>query len=66
MDQHRNPKYWRQSALGSHIFNGWSTHHPNVSSAHSSDKPVIDFAATSSREMNHGNSYITIGKGWPG
>jgi N-acetyl sugar amidotransferase len=63
MDQHRNPTYWHQPSPGTWAFHGWSTRQAEMPA----DLPLPDagFTATATRELDAGNRYITIGKGWP-
>jgi N-acetyl sugar amidotransferase len=65
MDQHRNPAYWKSDALGHWVFRGWSTHQPVMPEELALTSQPISFVATATRELDAGDHYITIGKGWP-
>ena len=63
LDQHRNPAYWHQPSPGTWTFQGWSS----LQAETPAELPLQDlgFRATATRELDAGDRYITIGKGWP-
>jgi N-acetyl sugar amidotransferase len=65
LDQHRNPAYWHADAPGQWTFHGWSTRQPDSPADLAPLQPAAAFAATATRELDAGDRYITIGKGWP-
>ena len=66
IDQHRNPRFWTESHFRHWTFNGWSAMQgqgdlliPEGGAGQAT------FEANQTIEYGNGNSYITIGKGWP-
>jgi N-acetyl sugar amidotransferase len=66
LDQHRNPKFWRESSPSQWEFNGWSalqdskiqpSIHNGISNFTFTDNAVVDNRAEP--------GYITVGKGYP-
>jgi hypothetical protein len=66
IDQHRNPKFWKQIEIGEWEFNGWSTQQrfDEIVEGDQSDLPSV-FEANDTLEYGRDAKYITIGKGWP-
>lgn len=65
VDQHRNPEYWHATSPGEWAFRGWSTRQPDTPADLAQPSPIAAFFASASRELDSGDRYITIGKGWP-
>ncbi|HEY9194278.1 MAG TPA: N-acetyl sugar amidotransferase [Methyloversatilis sp.] len=65
LDQHRNPAFWHAMSPGEWTFRGWSTRQPDTPVDLAPLSPEAAFTATASRELDVGDRYITIGKGWP-
>jgi N-acetyl sugar amidotransferase len=63
LDQHRNPKYWRQSAPGEWKFDGWSAR--RAPAAPATEPPRHLFEATDKLEYDRDSGYIVVGKGYP-
>ena len=66
MDQHRNPKFWKETKPREWDFNGWSVLREQEEAAVPGDikSPKI-FEANDRLEYDRDTKYITIGKGWP-
>jgi N-acetyl sugar amidotransferase len=62
LDQHRNPKYWRQTQPGRWEFAGWSTLQDD---ALASPATPPKFVANSSLTRERDAAYIVVGKGYP-
>jgi len=60
MDQHRNQRFWTQTAPDSWAFNGWSARQN-----HNSGDLVDIFNANQSLEYGQDSKYVVTGKGWP-
>lgn len=66
MDQHRNPRFWRQIEPGKWGFNGWSVQREQIEAADPSSLELPEiFRANDRLEYGRDAKYITIGKGWP-
>ena len=65
MDQHRDPRFWRQEAPGRWSFHGWSAMEGGDFHNAGAEPPRGLFEANSRLEHDRHAEYITIGKGWP-
>lgn len=65
LDLHRNPAYWHTSSPGEWTFRGWSTSQHDAPVNLLPPSQASAFVATASSELDAGDRYITIGKGWP-
>jgi N-acetyl sugar amidotransferase len=66
MDQHRNPKFWREVSHGNWEFRGWSALHSGTASADDkSENAPLRFDANQRLEYGGTAKYVTVGKGWP-
>ena len=66
MDQHRNPKFWKEISPGQWVFKGWSVceqHEGTVSP--SGGIETISFTPNSVMDDRDQPEYIVIGKGYP-
>ena len=63
MDQHRNPRYWRESAPGRWEYAGWSTFEGVVGRADELAPSI--FITNSALERDRANGYVVVGKGYP-
>jgi N-acetyl sugar amidotransferase len=62
LDQHRNPKYWRQSTPGQWEYAGWSTLQDE---AGTSQRSLPQFVESSSLQRRRETAYVVVGKGYP-
>lgn len=63
MEQHRNPKYWKQTDIAKWDFSGWSTNHEDSKEILNSQSLL--FYSNNNLEYNKSAEYVTFGKGWP-
>lgn len=64
MDQHRNPRFWRQTEPGKWTYLGWGGG-ADDKGAMVVGVPDAGFKATHSLALEEADRYITIGKGYP-
>lgn len=62
MDEHRNPRFWRQVAPRQWEFHGWSACEP---AAAETPAAAVGFTANAALHASDGPSYVVIGKGYP-
>jgi len=66
LDQHRNPRFWKQTEPVKWEFNGWSARQNQSGiSDHQTHGLSGIFEATDTLECDRDAKYITTGKGWP-
>jgi N-acetyl sugar amidotransferase len=62
LDQHRNPRFWKEGEPGEWTFQGWSSLQSDSDISPVPATPL--FSATNEMECDNLRGYITIGKGW--